>query len=177
MQTVILYIAMSLDGFIAKADGGLDWLTKYNNEGEDYGYGEMLSRVGSTVMGRKTYEQVKGDIRTAYSDKSVYIITNSDSKKIDNMTFVSGDTAEIVKSIKQNEVKDVWLVGGADLVNQFVKAGLVDEMIVTIVPIILGTGIRLFTDNNPEVHFKHIKTIPYRSGLVSLYYQNSKNIV
>src|SRR3989338_2537630 len=168
-RKIILYIATSLDGFIAKEDGNIDWLTKYENSGEDYGFKEMYDRIGTMLVGGTTYRQIED----AYKGKEAYVFTKPKPKpkqKADNIHFVSGDVKEIVNNLKLGNNKNIWLVGGADLVNQFLSADLIDEYVITIIPTLLGKGISLFQGKNPESNLKLLNVKHYDSGLVQLHY-------
>ena len=169
-KKIILYIATSLDGFIAKEDGNIKWLTKYESSGEDYGFKELYDRIGTILVGGVTYRQIE----EAYKGKEAYVFTKSKPKqKADNIHFVNGDVKRIVNNVKLRNNKNIWLVGGAALVNQFLNADLVDEYIITIIPTLLGKGIPLFRGNNPKRNLKLLNVKQYDSGLVQLHYARS----
>ena len=162
-RKVILYIATSLDGFIAKKNGNLDWLTKYESTGEDYGFTQLCDRIGAVCVGGATFRQVED----TYMGKEAYVFTRTPSSdKAENIHFVDGDVKEVVKDIQN----DIWLVGGGVLVNQFLEADLIDEYIVTVVPILLGEGIPLFPGKNPESRLTLSDVKHYPSGMVQLHY-------
>ncbi|MCZ7356521.1 MAG: dihydrofolate reductase family protein [Candidatus Methanoperedens sp.] len=164
---IILYIAISLDGFIAKEDGSLDWLTRYENSGEDYGFKELYNRIGTVLVGGTTYRQIED----AYKGKEAYVFTRKEPKqKADNIHFVSGDVKEVLNNLKLGYNKNIWLVGGAALANQFLSADLIDEYIITIIPKLLGKGISLFQGRNPESNLELLNVKSYDSGLVQLHY-------
>ena len=166
-RKIILYIATSLDGFIAKEDGNIDWLTKYENSGEDYGFKELYDKIGAVLVRGTTY----GQIEDAYKGKEAYVFSRTKSKqKADNIHFFSGDVKEIVNNLKLGNNKNIWLVGGAALVNQFLNADLIDEYIITIIPTLLGKGISLFQGKNPESNLRLLNVKHYDSGLVQLHY-------
>ena len=166
-KKIILYIAISLDGFIAKEDGSLDWLTKYNNSGEDYGFVELYDRIGTVLVGGTTYRQVEDP----YKGKEAYVFTRKEpQQKADNIHFVSGDVKEVLNNLKLGNNKNIWLIGGADLVDQFLSANLIDEYIITIIPTLLGSGIPLFQGGNPESDLELLNVRSYDSGLVQLHY-------
>ena len=166
-QKIIIYIAISLDGFIAKEDGSLDWLTKYNNSEEDYGFVELYDRIGTVLVGGSTYRQV-GD---PFKGKEAYVFTRKEpEQKADNIHFVSGDVKEVLNNLKLGNNKNIWLVGGAALVDQFLSANLIDEYIITIIPTLLGRGIQLFQGENPESNLELLNVKSYDSGLVQLHY-------
>lgn len=166
-KKIILYIAISLDGFIAKEDGSLDWLTKYENSGEDYGFKELYNRIGTVLVGGTTYRQIED----AYKGKEVYVFTRKEPKhRADNIHFVSGDVKEVISNLKLGNNRNIWLVGGAALANQFLSADLIDEYMITIIPALLGKGISLFRGGYPQSNLELLNVKSYKSGLVQLYY-------
>lgn len=168
-----LYIACSLDGYIAREDGSIDWLTEYDNNSEtDYGYSEFYASVGTVLMGRKTYEQVLGFGDWPYADKKTYVFTGQKEPLLreKNVEFVSGNVREFTRQLKENTDKDIWLVGGSQLIKAFLEEDLVDDMIVFIVPIILGGGIPLFDRIGKEIKLKMTNTERYESGLLRTEY-------
>lgn len=174
-----LYIACSLDGFIAREDGSIDWLTKYDNNPEtDYGYSEFYESIGTILMGRKTYEQVLEFGEWSYEEKKVYVFTRQKEslhhKK--NVEFVTGDITEFVRLLKENKDQDIWLMGGSQLIKAFLKENLVQDLIVFVVPIILGGGIPLFDHIGKEVRLRSGRIERYENGLVRLEYKVQEQI-
>ena len=170
---VKLYIACSLDGYIARKDGSIDWLTEYDNNSEtDYGYSEFYASVGTVLMGRKTYEQVLGFADWPYGEKKTYVFTrqNKPLRREKNVEFVSGDVGEFVRRLKESTDEDIWLVGGSQLIKVFLEEDLVEDMIVFIVPIILGGGIPLFDRTGKEIKLRTGRVEKYGNGLVRLEY-------
>lgn len=169
MKKVILYIATSLDGFIAKKDGSIDFLESYNKSGDDFGYNEFYSSIGTIVMGNITYTQV-GDTKEFeeyYKGKPVFVFSRKPKTKKMNVTFVNEDVKEFVKKLESN----TFLVGGADLIKEFLKNNLIDEFIITIIPIVLGEGIPLFAKDCGKHKIKLLNIKSYDSGVVQLHYQ------
>lgn len=172
---IILYIATSLDGFIARKNGNIDWLTKYDGSKEDYGYKALLKSVDAIIFGGKTYRQVEKDIKEMYKEKELYVFSKKKYKsELKNIHFVNDDIKKVIKKIKLKSKKDIWLVGGAELANQFIKEDLIDEYIITVVPIILGDGIRLFQEKNFETNLKLMNAKKFKSGLVMMSYVRKK---
>lgn len=167
---ITLYIATSLDGFIAKRDGSVKWLDEFNESGEDYDYKEFIGSIKTVVMGNATYKQILGFGKFPYKNQKCFVFTNHDKKKDKNVTFVNGDVKKFVNGLDKKEEHRIWLVGGADLTNQFLKHDLIDEIIIFIMPIILGSGIRLFDENNNKKELELEKTKTYKSGVVRLNY-------
>jgi dihydrofolate reductase len=166
MKKIVLNIALSLDGYIAGPKGEFDWLFT----DQDYGLKDFLSRIDTTLMGRKTYDLMM-KMGGAYAGMKNYVFTRKRTQeKKKKAVFVSEDITAFVKKLKSEKGKDIWLVGGAELARSFFEADLVDEMILSIHPILLGKGIPLFqkTGRRRDFELRHSKT--YSSGLVQLHY-------
>lgn len=169
---VILYIAMSLDGCIATGDGGIDWLSMVEVPGEDYGYSDFIKSVGTIIMGRKTYEKIVSlGADYLHKDKTNYILSNERTGSDENVTFYAGSLEELILKEKQKENGHIFIDGGASVVYALLSRHLIEECVISIIPMILGGGIRLFQDGLPETKLKLISTETFPSGLVQLRYQ------
>jgi dihydrofolate reductase len=173
-RKVLLYIAMSLDGYIARPDGDIDWLSSVQQEGEDYGYGDFIKTVDTVIMGRKTYDKVLlFGVPFPHSDKECYIITRSERPPIGNLIFYTKDLNNLIASLKEKQGGNIFVDGGAEIVNTMMKQRLFDEYIISIIPVFLGDGIRLFNDARPEETVTLVSSVRFDSGLVQLHYKNS----
>lgn len=173
-RRVILYIASSFDGYISGPNGELDWLpTGTDGDGEDYGYYEFYDSIDTVLMGRTTYEQVLSfDVPYPYPDKTSYVFTRStDMEKDEHATFVSEGISAFIERIQKSPGKDIWLIGGGKLATAFMDAGLIDEIVLTIIPIVLGEGIPLLDKLDRRVGLKLIDSTSYSSGLVQVRYE------
>jgi dihydrofolate reductase len=178
VRKVILFIASSLDGFIARKDGRIDWLPGSDVEGskeveditEEHGYGELMDRIDTLIMGRKTYEQVLTFGDWPYSDKKSYVCTSKKLKEDSNVEYCS-DAIKLVKDLKSKDGKDIWLVGGGGLNGSLMSAGLIDEIIVTVIPVLIGEGIGLFSDLKKDVKLKLVGSKGFKSGMVQMKYE------
>jgi dihydrofolate reductase len=175
MRRIILYIAASLDGYIARTDGNLDWLTdkKYNIPDEDFGYTAFMQTIDTTLMGHSTYKAVLGlEMPFPYSDKKNYVFSRSEHADTEHASFVKDNPVEFIEKLKEQDGKDIWLIGGGQLNSQVLNAGLLDEIILTYIPIILGKGIKLFSDeaNEHKLKLKPTEGNQYRNGFVQLKY-------
>jgi dihydrofolate reductase len=173
-QRIKLYIACSLDGYIARKDGSIDWLTEYENNPEtDYGYSEFYASIGTVLMGRKTYEQVLDFREWPYGEKKTYVFTRQKEllRREKNVEFISENIVEFVRQLKGNTDQDIWLVGGSELIKVFLKEDLVQDMIVFVVPIILGGGIPLFDHIGKEIRLRSGRIEKYENGLVRMEYE------
>lgn len=167
---VTLYIAASLDGYIARKDGSIDWLSMVDAEGEDYGYAEFYAGVDAVVMGRKTYELCLSFDAWPYPGKPAFVFTTRHLKsERPEVRFVSGDASSVLKMIDAQGVRRLWLVGGGELVRSFSR--FVDEYIISFIPVLLGEGRPLFPPPAPEQRLRLVSSRAYPSGLVQMQYR------
>ena len=175
MGNVILYIAASLDGFIARSGGDIDWLVKYQGGKEDYGYHDFYANVGASIMGSKTYEKsltLDGGI----DDKMpTYVVTHRrlSTRGHSHVSLHSGSLSDLLKLIRGRTDKDIWLVGGGQLAQTFLREGLLDEIILSTVPVILGEGLSLFGVTEKEIDLSLREARSFRSGIVQTRYEVS----
>ncbi|MBV5312832.1 MAG: dihydrofolate reductase [Prolixibacteraceae bacterium] len=170
-RKIILYIAMSLDGFIAKHDDDISFLAQVEQEGEDYGYSAFTQTVDTVILGRKTYDKVLSmGLKEPYGDRQVFVLTRNPHHKIDKITFYSGSLSDLVSSLKSETGKHIFCDGGAETVHQFLQNDLFDELIISIIPILLGDGIRLFGQCFPEQKLRLVESKSFEKGLVQLHY-------
>ena len=168
-----VYIAASLDGFIATSDGGLDWLEEIPNpDKNDYGYGDFMKNIDAIVMGRKTFEKVLTFGQWVY-EKPVFILsnrlTNLPEEILGKAEIVSGDIKEIIAQLNQKGYQNLYIDGGR-VIQSFLQEDIVDEMIITRIPILLGKGIPLFDKLEQHLQFRHEKTEIYNNTLVKSHY-------
>ena len=177
MSLVKLYIATSLDGFIARPDGNLDWLMALPNPNNiDHDYGKFLESIGATIMGSKTYKEVIGfGIEWPYPNITSYIVSQKrDLEIVSPMTqLVNDDIETFTKKLKGEMEKDIWLIGGGQLITSFLNFDLIDEMTITLIPSIIGEGIPLFPNKPKESTWQFVETIPYETGAVSVVYKKT----
>ena len=170
-RKVILNISCTLDGYISKPNDDLSFLNRVQMEGEDYGYAEFTSSVDTVIVGRKTYEWVVNQgYEYPHNDKQVYIISRKEKSGSSNTHYYSGDLRELVKKLKEQDGKNIYCDGGASIANTLINLGLIDEMIISVVPVIVGSGTKLFADNT-EYDLELISVDKYKSGLVQLHYK------
>lgn len=176
-MTNYVYIATSLDGFIATSDGSLDWLDEIPNpEGSDYGYGEFMSGIDAIVMGRNTFDKVLTFGEWVYN-KPVFVLSNSlreiPEEIIGKAEIVNGNIKNLVNQLNRQGYYNLYIDGGKTIQN-FLQEDLIDEMIITRVPILLGSGFPLFNQLDKRLKFKHQKTEVYNHTLVKSYYLRDK---
>lgn len=170
-RKVVLYIATSLDGYIAGSDDDLSWLSIVEKEGEDYGYGKFIATVDTVIVGRKTYDKVLSmGIEFPHADKDCYIITRNKRTPEGNVKFYTGYLKTLISSLKSQPGKTIFCDGGAEIVALLLKDHLIDEFIISVIPVFLGSGTRLFKDGRPGGNLQFISSQSFASGLVQLHY-------
>ncbi|WP_225048071.1 dihydrofolate reductase family protein [Lacticaseibacillus kribbianus] len=151
-RKVILYLSESLDGFIAEEDGSTSFLSKLNSSAADQAYQDFYQTIDTVLMGRKTYQRA---LRLAgvypYQDKESYVFSTTLHDTDDPTSVVAGNIPQFVRQLKAKKGKDIWLVGGADIFTDLLKEKLIDELIITIAPVLLGSGISLVSTNLADV--------------------------
>ncbi len=174
-RKVILYIAMSLDGYIAKPGDDLSFLSIVEQTGEDYGYNSFIRNVDTVILGRKTYDWVMKQVpEFPHSNKEVFVVTRQSRPAAGSVNFYNGDLGDLISSLKQKNGKNIFIDGGAELVNALMKNKLIDEFIISIIPIFLGDGIALFKPGYQEQKLKLVNSTSFSSGLVQLYYKKAE---
>jgi len=174
MSKVKLYIAMSLDGKIAKLNDDVSWLDEIPNpDKSDYGYYSFYEKIETIIMGNGTYKFIQNmDIEFPYKGKRCYVLTRDRSLQ-DNIdvNFVSAEKSiELVAQLKKEEGGDNWLVGGGQANTLFANNSLIDEIIIHVIPIVIGDGIPLFGDRLNKKMLTLLSSKSYQSGVVELIY-------
>ncbi|CAM4165533.1 dihydrofolate reductase family protein [Pseudoalteromonas maricaloris] len=170
----IVYIGASLDGFIADKNNCLDWLHDLPNpEGSDLGFADFMARVDAIIMGRNTFETIQGfDCEWPYN-KPVFVLSNTlkEVPKVfsDKVSLVRGELTDIVKQLAQLGFKNLYIDGGKTI-QSFLQQDLIDELIITTIPTILGGGTPLFGKLNEPLKFRHVNTVRYLDCVVKNYY-------
>ena len=165
VRKVRLYIAASLDGFIAGPGGEIDWLDAGGDA--DYGYAAFYASIDTTLMGNETYKQVLTFGAFPYPTKTNYVFTRgAPPPDTAHVRFVSGDIAGFVRDLKEAPGADIWLVGGGQLNTIMLEAGLIDEIILTSFPLVLGWGIPLFAPSDVRSPFKTVGCQAFDTGLI-----------
>lgn len=169
-----VFIATSLDGFIARPDGALDWLPVPQPGGEDYGYAAFMAGIDAIVMGRGTFDAVNAMDGSWQYGKPIVVLTSRPLPATitlrDEIVPMSGEPAEVTAACATRGWHNLYVDGGVTI-QQFLRAGLVERLIVTRVPVLLGAGLPLFGDVPQDVHLDHLRTQSYDSGLVQSEYR------
>lgn len=155
MANVVLYIATSLDGKIARTNDQLDWLFEVEGEG-DNGYADFFQTVGAVIMGRKTYEEVLVLEPDGYPYDKIpnYILTRSPDREAEHVTFTDEPIEQLIGRLKQDVAGDIWLVGGGEVIKEAMAHDLIDSYEIAIAPVVLGEGIPLFPEGTKETKLK-----------------------
>ncbi|HEY5824459.1 MAG TPA: dihydrofolate reductase family protein [Cyclobacteriaceae bacterium] len=167
MRKIILGLAVSLDGFIEGPNGEYDWCFT----DQDYGLSDFFKQIDAIFMGRKSYEESsKYEDQNPWKGIKTYVISNT-LKSTDKIEVINGDVISKIKEVKNQKGKDIWLFGGAELTTSLINENLVDELWLSVHPVLLGAGKPLFQNINERKNLKLKEHKVYSSGLVSLIYQ------
>jgi dihydrofolate reductase len=165
-----VFVAATLDGYIADVGGSLDWLQAAAVEGEDLGYDELLATVDALAMGRGTYDYIVHLDPLPFGDRPIYVFTHRDAEPRDGVTFWAVSPAEAVRAWTERGFDRVYVDGGK-LISSFLDVGLIDDLTVTVVPLLLGEGTPLFSPS-PRVTPLELESVAgYPSGMAQLRYR------
>ena len=171
MSKIFTSIAVSLDGYIASKSGDLSWLNNSMVQGEDYGFDETMKRTGIFIMGARTYkEMLKSGM--AGGKERTYVVTNAkDLKKGSQTQFYEGDLKVLAEKVKSETGKDIYIWGGGNLITQFIELDLLDELMIAIIPVLLGDGVSLFGKFSQLKKLRLLECKKFeKSGIVLLKY-------
>ena len=175
-RKVILFIAETLDGFIAETDGNIDFLIDSDftsGETTDREYERLTKHIDTVVMGRKTYEQVANKLSPnnyPYDSFENYILTTHPTESLGNINFIRDNVVDLVEMLKgQPSKKDIWIIGGSSIIAPLVNSNLIDSYQIGIVPIVLGSGIPLFSDKTKFKEF-NLESAKKVNGIAYLTY-------
>lgn len=176
MRKVILSLAVSLDGYIAKPDGDVEWLKKVPNPDKtDHGFNDFYKKIDTTIMGNNTYKEILGfGIPFPFPDKENYVISRTAHPPTKFVSFTS-DISGLMATLKKKKGADIWLIGGGQINTAFLNRGLIDELLIRIVPIVIGEGLPLFANKPDETIFRLVKTEAFSTGTIQLTYQPNRN--
>ncbi len=164
-----VYIAASLDGYIATTDGGVDWLAPYTTE--DYGYEAFLAEVGAIIMGRATFDQVHGFGPWPYPGRRTIVLTSRPMEApAEGAEPAAGPPSEVLAALTPTVAGDIWLHGGAQTIAGFLDLGAVDRIELFVIPVLLGDGVRLFGRRRSLQGLRLVAAEPAPRGVVRLLY-------
>jgi len=170
VRKIILGLGISLDGYIARPDGAVDFLFMP----KDYSMADFFASIDAAIMGRKTYDAALKMDGSGFGSMKIeyYVLSHSlPPGKRDGLTFVNQSPAAFVEEMRKRPGKHIWLMGGGELARDFLKADLVDELYLGVVPVLLGEGIPLFPSGFPQRDFSLIENKTYSRGLIALQYK------
>jgi len=174
MPTASVFIATSLDGFIARPNGDLDWLPPPDaSSGEDFGYEAFMRTIDTLVMGRGTYEKVLTFGSWPYGPRKVVVLTNrplTAPPKSANVETMAGDPHDIVRTLGERGAESLYVDGGVTI-QRFLDAGLIQRLIITRIPILLGDGLPLFGRLGRDMRLEHVDTRHWPNGFVQSEYR------
>ena len=173
-RKIILFIAQSLDGYIATKDDSLEWLFKVEGKG-DNGFSQFIDPIDTVLMGKKTYKWIMEQNKDEYpySEKTSYVFLNKKQKNTKDVKFIYQDIVNFTQNLKSEADKDIWMVGGGNLLYTFLRENLIDELIITVAPVILGEGIPLFKVGNYHLDLTLLGTQNFNQ-FVQLHYKVNK---
>ncbi len=176
MPEIIYYVGASLDGYIATPDGGVEWLSPFNTDDEDYGYSEFYSSIDAALLGSGTYERSLA-LGCDYSDKPCWVLSQRRIKVMNPDTIVTAQSPrDVVAELEARKLRRVYLVGGGKLAASFRAEALITQYIISIIPVILGSGIPLFASSGPEENLKLVENKSYPNGLIQLRYLRADKV-
>ena len=174
MCKVTLFIAMSLDGYIADKDGGVNWLNGQEEDGENMDtYSEFIKTIDTIIMGWNTYHQVITELSPEewiYPEQISYVITHREIPSTERIHFTSESPCDLVKRLREEEGNGIWICGGASIVRQLMETDLIDTLHISVIPTLLGDGVRLFGPLEKEQKLRLVKTQSY-NGITDLVYE------
>lgn len=176
-RKVILYISMSLDGFIATHDDDISWLSLAEHPGEDYGYADFSREIDTYIVGRKTYDKVVSLVgHFPYEGQhDCYIITRQKIADRPGITFYDGDISHLIQKLRKQSGKHIYCDGGGEIVRLFMQHDLIDEYIISVIPTLLGDGKRLFSGGVLPRSLKLDHAESFVSGLVQMRYSRVRS--
>lgn len=179
MRRVVLFIAMSLDGYIADRDGGVDWLAGQDPQAETPDtYSAFIKDVDTVIMGWNTYRQVTEELSPGhwvYGDLTCYVVTHRKLPARDRICFTGGDPCRLVADLRREPGRSIWICGGASLIRQLAEADLIDEYDISVIPTLLGGGIPLFAPTGKRTDLALVQS-ESRNGITRLIYRRRREM-
>ena len=181
-RKIAVSIATSADGFIARKDGGVDWLDRPRPKGEDYGMGEFFKSIDTVIYGRKTYDMAVKFVEEGIEIPDVgsamrnYVFSHRrpPRKVLPGFEFVNEPIKKFARRLRAEKGKDIWMMGGGGIIASFLDEGEIDEFIISVIPVFIGEGIPLIAPRHRTVPLKLLSTKKYSDGVVSLHYAVAK---
>lgn len=182
MRKIIVHIATSADGFIARKDGGIDWLDRPAPKGVDYGLAAFYKSIDTILYGRKTYDVavkfVKEGIAIPTDDRVrnyVFSRRRSPKQTLPGFEFVKEPIKKFTKRLRAQKGKNIWMMGGGEIIASFLDAGEIDEFVISVIPVFIGEGIPLIAPGRRTVSLELLSTKKFPDGVVALHYKVAKS--
>lgn len=174
MRNIILYIAVSLDGYIADCNSSVNWIKGHDETVETTDtFTPFFNAVDTVIMGRRTYNQIATELSPdewPYNGATTYVLTRrADLADTENIRFRDTDVCRLTEELKEQPGKNIWICGGADIACQLIEKNAIDIYHLAIIPVILGSGIRLFATQSPEIELRLTESKTY-NGITELVY-------
>jgi dihydrofolate reductase len=166
-RKVILNVSTSLDGYIARENGDIDWIFK----DPDYGHTDFTKDIDIIILGNRTYRQALALGEFPYKGKRCYVFSKTIMGRTEDVIFINDKFIEFVEKLKKEEGKNIWIVGGTRTIDIFLRGNLIDEIIIAIHPVVLGSGINLFKKYEQQYNLEIINSNVFENGLVKLHYK------
>ena len=177
-RKIIVYIATSADGYIARTDGSVDWLERPRTAG-DYGMKDFFKSIDTILFGRKTFDQsLKFDrksVKRNLAKTRNYVFTHKPPRSKLNVTFVNEPIKDFANGLRATPGKDIWMMGGGGIIGSFLDAEELDEFIIHVIPTFIGEGIPLIAPRHRSVELSLLSTHAYEDGVVRLHYRVEKS--
>lgn len=173
MRKVILYIGMSLDGYIADKNGGVEWLQGQDPHAEtNDSYSHFIKNIDTVIMGWNTYSQIIHELspdQWVYDNQTSYVLTHRKLQSNEKIKFVNEHPCRLVTKLKEEDGKDIWICGGANIIQPFIQENMIDEYHIAVIPVLLGSGIRLFETTEEKIPLRLQCSQTY-NGITELIY-------
>lgn len=177
-RKVVVFIACSIDGYIAGKNENLDFLSLVETPGEDYGYNDFIQTIDTVILGRKTYDKVLGfGVPFPHAERKCYVISGTKTGSDENVTFWNDAPTELVKCLQQQTGADIFVDGGAQVIHALLQESLIDRLTISLIPHLLGDGVNLFINGRPEQEMQLVQSKSFPSGLVQLTYEKSNPLL
>jgi dihydrofolate reductase len=173
-RNVIVYIACTVDGYIAGPNDDLSFLQSVEQPGEDYGYENFVAGVDTVILGRKTFDKVKSfNIGNPHAGRQTYVITSTPKPAEPEITFYTEGPEKLIQQLQSEPGKNIFVDGGAQLIHSLLQLNLIDEWIVSIIPVMIGDGVKLFSNHKQSNSLTLVSTKSFPKGLVQLHYRKT----
>lgn len=174
LRRIKLFIAMSLDGYIADVDGNINFLNNLPQAEPDHTYENFIKEIDTVILGSTTYLQIINELSPndyPYKNMTSYVLTSQKNLLAkEKVTFINQEVTSLISELKEQEGDDIWLVGGSSIINPLITADLIDDYYISIAPVLLGEGISLFTEKKQLTNLHLVRQVTLNS-MIHTHYQ------